>query len=529
MSARNDLNTTLVIRARDEAQRTIDAISGALDGLFTSQKRVADGSGDTAAGLGQIASVLATVDRAYAGIASAAKQGEQAFGRQNNAIAENKAALASLQQQQAAAARSAENLRVAIVDAMVGGTDAGPIRAQLTAVTAAMAKLDADAGRLQRTIDQQASGFTRSASSLAELERTTRLAGAVSAFAAQGADDYAAALKRQNAEAERAAQVQAAIRRSQYQDSGKSAERSAGVFSAAGPTAFERETAAAAAAEADAIAKLRREVDPLAAIQARLNRELDQAAAWYRAGKISATELAQAQLLLKKNADQAAQSLGRQTAGGAGKGFMGLRSYELTNLGYQINDIVAQLASGTSLTQTLAQQGGQLLQIFPRVGSSILAAFSNPVILSAAAVVGSFAFGMKAAGDEAERLRGFLGQLAASADGGSYGAEKLSEAARALDAYGLSAEDAVEAVRIFLREGVDQDRIEELGRVASDVADVMGIDLKTRRRPASTQSRPSSSCALQRCVRSRVRTSMPPMRATRLRLSVPPSTVRSPT
>jgi hypothetical protein len=44
----------------------------------------------------------------------------------------------------------------------------------------------------------------------------------------------------------------------------------------------------------------------------------------------------------------------------------GLKPYELQNLSFQINDIITQLASGTSLSQTMAQQSGQLIQIFPR-------------------------------------------------------------------------------------------------------------------------------------------------------------------
>jgi hypothetical protein len=38
----------------------------------------------------------------------------------------------------------------------------------------------------------------------------------------------------------------------------------------------------------------------------------------------------------------------------------------LQNLSYQINDVFTQLASGTSITQTLSQQGGQIFQLFQK-------------------------------------------------------------------------------------------------------------------------------------------------------------------
>ena len=47
-----------------------------------------------------------------------------------------------------------------------------------------------------------------------------------------------------------------------------------------------------------------------------------------------------------------------------GRGFLGLRPYELTNLSYQINDVVTGLASGQKPLQVLAQQGGQVFQLF---------------------------------------------------------------------------------------------------------------------------------------------------------------------
>ncbi len=123
----------------------------------------------------------------------------------------------------------------------------------------------------------------------------------------------------------------------------------------------------------------------------------------------------------------------------------------------------------------MAQQGGQILQLFPRVGSSIVAAFTNPALIAFVATLGVVVLALKNAGDEAERTRKFMGLLAASADGSTYGAKALSDASEALDHYGLSAADAVTVVRGFVKDGVDPTRIVEFGKAAQDLADVLGI------------------------------------------------------
>ncbi|MEG8019474.1 peptidoglycan DD-metalloendopeptidase family protein [Sphingomonas sp. LR55] len=428
------------------------------------------------------------------------------------------------------AARAADQLRVAIVDALInrGATDI--LRAQLAEVTTEMGRLESEAGKLQRTIAQQEVGYTRAASGMAELERQTRLAGAVSTFASGEANDYARSLDNQTAAAQRNASVMRNIARATGTDRGAATDNGAtfaalekqaaaseaaaaaerdraqaaeltnnalrargriegngGSVPKAADTAFaqqlrDEETAATEAARAEkeltaATARLRAELNPMGAIQEKLNTELAEADRLYRAGKISATELAGATALLKGNAASAAAALnGRNGIGAGGKpSLFGLKPYELQNLGYQVNDVATQLASGTSLAQTLGQQAGQIIQIFPRVGSAIVSAFTNPVILGFVVTVGAVVLALKNAGDEAERTRKFMGLLAASADGATYGAKQLSEASEALDHYGLSAADAVTVVRGFVKDGVDPTRIVEFGKAAQDLADVLGI------------------------------------------------------
>jgi murein DD-endopeptidase MepM/ murein hydrolase activator NlpD len=530
MAASKQVDSVLVIRARDEATKAVTAIGSALQQLIGTQQKVAAGSETAASGMQQILGVLAQLDKAYARTADATDSGAAALERQNRAIAASKAQYSSLEAQQRGAARAADQLRVALVEALLTNGNADALRAQIAEVTAEMRRLESESGKLQRSIAQQEVGYTRAASGMAELERATRLAGSVSTFAATEANDYARSLDNQSAAAQRNASVLKNIARVTGTDRGAAVDNGAsfsaldgqaakieaaanaerdraqateltnnalrararidgngGTAGRAADTVFaqqlrDEEAAATEAARAEkeltaATTRLRAELNPLGAIQEKLNTELAEANRLYAAGKINATELAGATALLKGNAASAAAALnGRNGIGAGGKpSLFGLKPYELQNLGYQVNDVVTQLASGTSLTQTLAQQGGQILQLFPRVGSSIVAAFTNPALIAFVATVGVVVLALKNAGDEAERTRKFMGLLAASADGSTYGAAQLSKASEALDHYGLSAADAVTVVRGFVKDGVDPTRIIEFGKASQDLADVLGI------------------------------------------------------
>jgi hypothetical protein len=141
------------------------------------------------------------------------------------------------------------------------------------------------------------------------------------------------------------------------------------------------------------------------------------------------------------------------TGGKNAIGAFGLRPYELTNLGYQINDVVTQLASGTSLAQTMAQQGGQILQLFPRVSSAIVGAFGNPLILGFVATLGVIAVAIKDIADRAERLREFQAILTASGDGATYQAAALEKSVEALRKHGIATADSTAALKEFVSKG----------------------------------------------------------------------------
>ena len=218
------------------------------------------------------------------------------------------------------------------------------------------------------------------------------------------------ALKSLNASSQRqqkAAALNARINATVNQVGGKSAEASARVFESAGPTKFEsaeidraaaayaafearvkqgtlemRKAEAAAAGEASEIARLRAVLDPTTAAKRHMAEETRKLYGWLKSGKVTMDEYRASVKLLKGDLDRTAQAqkvmatTGAKGGGGIASGLdsrgrpslLGLKPYELQNLSFQINDIFTQLASGTSLTQTLAQQGGQIFQLFPKFG-----------------------------------------------------------------------------------------------------------------------------------------------------------------
>lgn len=152
---------------------------------------------------------------------------------------------------------------------------------------------------------------------------------------------------------------------------GKSARESASAFmelDAAG-AAMAAEFDQAIAAENDMVAaaeKLRSEINPLQAEFNALGKQMAGYRAMLDANAISSVEFEQAQGLLAKRLTDVQQQL--RTTGGAGR----VASGELVNLSYQLNDVVTGLALGQSPFMILAQQGGQVFQIFQNSKAGIL-------------------------------------------------------------------------------------------------------------------------------------------------------------
>lgn len=541
MAARGDVN--LVIRAKDEAAKAFQSVAAALAEVLSVGNKVADGAERTGDRLSELAATTVALDRVYSQIAGAADRAAAAFNRQAAGIDAAKAQLAALKQQaaQAQTVLARLNSADAKVEAGLAGKT-GERFEQIRELTRVYDGLVEQQQRLQASIATQEAALSGQRTALQQLGSTaiaaeqaqSRLAaetilvtdalqsqalaadrlsdiqqrinratgvsrGDATGSAARAADLLLEAdarfeniqkLRAQEAATRALTEAQEAQARATAflirNGSGKSAKDSAAVFLADDERQLKENVATlrrAAAAEdelAAAAARLRAQTDPIAAVQARLAIELEKTVRLYRAGAITAEELARAQKFLQAESAKTINAL-RGNTGLDSRGrpsLFGLKPYELQNLGYQVNDVFTQLASGTPILQVLAQQAGQILQLFPKVGASIAAALSSPVVLSFAAALGIAALAIRNVFVEADRLRTFEAALVASADGARYQASALSNSAKTLDLYGTSAEDAIAVIRTFQREGLAPDRIDAFARSAKDLADILGIDVK---------------------------------------------------
>lgn len=526
MASSRNADVNLVIRAKNDADQAIRAVSGALDSLLGDAT-------DASGGVVELGKTLGALDRAFAAISGKADAAGAAFDRQQSAIASNKAQLAAIVAQAEAASRALAGLREGIVDEVLAGRDQAPIIAQIKAVEQEQASLARRADKLSRTIAMQEAALNGSRSSLLQLGATVHAVEDAQAVAAARIELTTQALNEQAAAAQRVTAIQQRIN----DVTGVSRPATTGAAAAAASVLIEadnifrraeardaeirklREQEAATAALADAeraeqanrarfnvtddprggqarasaaafiaaaeaeeqmaheAAQLRAQLDPLAALQERYNASLTRYRQLAAAGKIGADELARAEQHLAVEAERARVALERGGAAAVKPALFGLKPYELTNLGYQINDVATQLASGTSLGQTLAQQAGQVLQIFPRVTSGIVGAFGNPLFLGASTVALGIALGLKEAADQAERLRTFTAAVALRPDAAGYDPAALTGQAEALERLGASAKDADAAVNAFLNEGVAADAIAGLGRAAQETAERLGQSL----------------------------------------------------
>lgn len=218
-----------------------------------------------------------------------------------------------------------------------------------------------------------------------------------------------------------------------------------------------------------ASAAYQREAQKLAALKAPLV-----------AAEVNINDLAAAENRLRAASETTSVAVGKLDKAMSGKGskvggFLGLRPYELQNLSYQINDVFTQLASGTSVTQTLAQQGGQFVQLFPRAFGAV-AAFLPEIIAVGAALFTVYST-LKRVFDLQSEEKAFSAGLAATADAAQYNAHQLAEMSRAVEDSGVKAKDATAAFRAFIKEGIDQRQILEYTMAARSMSKVLGIEV----------------------------------------------------
>lgn len=160
-----------------------------------------------------------------------------------------------------------------------------------------------------------------------------------------------------------------------------------------------------------------------------------------------------------------------------GRGPLGLRPYELQNLGYQVNDLFTQIGSGTPIMQAFAQQGGQIAQIFPNATSAILR--FSPAIAAALLVASPFIVALKQMGDESKRLSAVNTALETSGNAADYSRPALVEYAATLQDLGLKASEVGGVIRTSLREAVQPEYLDRFAKAAKGLASVTGDDLAT--------------------------------------------------
>lgn len=151
----------------------------------------------------------------------------------------------------------------------------------------------------------------------------------------------------------------------------------------------------------------------------------------------------------------------------------GLKPWQLTNLGYQINDVVSGLAMGQAPLQVLSQQAGQFAQIWPNV--MVTLARSVPVIAGFTAVLSPFVAAALRLHSVNESVEQFRQQLALSADGSRYDAQALADVVVQMERVGISTDDARKAVSGFVREGISAKGMLPLAEMAKQFAQVQGL------------------------------------------------------
>lgn len=167
----------------------------------------------------------------------------------------------------------------------------------------------------------------------------------------------------------------------------------------------------------------------------------------------------------------------------------GLRNSAVYNLSYQINDVITGLASGQAPMMILAQQGGQIFQIFQTAEMSVgdfakglgnLAGRATRVLgplvpLGAAiAVIGT---GMSRLSAEGGMLDRFGKGLDIISTGSEHSARAMTDAALAMRQFGVGSKEASDFTMAMAANGIRDDKMLALVAAAKSLADVTGMKL----------------------------------------------------
>jgi hypothetical protein len=227
---------------------------------------------------------------------------------------------------------------------------------------------------------------------------------------------------------------------------------------------------------------LRAQIDPLGAAQARLNAEIAEANALFRAGAITAQEQSAAHALAQTRFNGTAKALG--AVGASTK----LTSAQLVNLSYQFNDVVVSLAGGQRPLMVLLQQGSQISQVFgPGAGitgilkgvGQALATLITPTTLLVGGIVAVGGAALYAYGSfvsSEKRLEAALGGVGRAAGATVGDLNEIADAAASAGRVSVSAARDMEEA--FLRTGrIGVSSFVDLIAVARNYAATTGEDV----------------------------------------------------
>lgn len=185
-------------------------------------------------------------------------------------------------------------------------------------------------------------------------------------------------------------------------------------------------------------------------------------------------DAAQEQLINSSNRLAAAQQKITNMTRGRGN-FLGLNSAELTQLGYQINDIVVSLASGQNPLMVLTQQGAQIGQIIPGAFAKIVR--FTPLIAGLTAVILPFAAALNKASTEAANLKMGEGLVAQMGAGVGTTAQEFANLAGSLEKAGIKADEVREKLVQLAADGLSTAQMQDYIATAKAVAEVTGVEM----------------------------------------------------
>lgn len=176
--------------------------------------------------------------------------------------------------------------------------------------------------------------------------------------------------------------------------------------------------------------------------------------------------------------EQALERLAVRTRNAPTLTMFGLQGYETQNLMYQINDVVTGLASGQPVMQVIAQQAGQIFQLFQNRLLPVMKEFISS-LAGKTAVAGLVALGLELhhVFTELSEIRDLQSSMALSADGGLYDADTLAKSVTQLKYYGASAEEALKSVKALQSASIDQKLIPDVSLVSWQLANATGKKL----------------------------------------------------